>query len=466
MRPFNKKNLSTRLISLGCVKNTVDSELILGQLQKENFHIKNENETTDIAIVNTCGFIGEAKEESINTILELAEQKKKGELQKIVVTGCLSQRYHQELPDLLNEVDLFLGAGDFKNITQAIKSSLNNSEQKNFIRQPNEVISWDLPRVRTTAPYTSYTKISEGCSHKCSFCTIPLMRGSNVRSRPIDDIIKEIQNGSSQGIKEFNLIAQDLNEYGRDLPERPSLTQLFEAIATIQSQFWLRPLYMYPLQFPDKLIRVLANHPQFCSYIDIPLQHIVDRILQSMKRGSSSKYIYRLLEKLKKEIPQLNLRTTFIVGYPGETDKDFEKLTQFIKEIQFDNLGVFCYSDEEDTSAFHKSHKIEDKIKEERKNTLLEIQQEISLQKNQQYTNKTIKVLFEGRADKVFRDSYHNITFQGRHAGQAPDIDGLTLIEDHPKLQKLKAGEFLDIEITKAEPYDLIGKIKENPFEC
>ena len=449
---------SVKLISLGCAKNLVDSEVMLGGLARNQFEIRKSEENADIGIVNTCGFIDASKEESINTILELAKAKKTGKLKYLVVAGCLSQRYIEKLPKLLPEVDAFLGSGDFQNLPHVLEEKLKGKRQKNFVHAPNETLRYDLPRLHSTPFYTRYLKISEGCSHRCSFCTIPIMRGGTVRSRPIDDIFHEISRGVQEGVKEFNFIAQDLNEYGRDLGQRTSLYALLDKLSRINGEVWMRLLYMYPLQFPDKLIALIKNHPHVCKYVDIPLQHIDDRILKSMNRGSSSHYIYRLLENLRKAMPAMALRTTFIVGYPGETEKEFEKLLSFVKEMRFDRLGAFTYSHEEDTPSFSIKKQIPQKIKEERRDILMKAQQQISLENNRKKIGSSLKVLFEGdeyQADVFDPQNYFGV---GRHEGQAPEIDGEIIIDQKGPENPPAPGEFIDVKITGSLDYDLIGE--------
>lgn len=452
--------ISIKFVSLGCPKNLVDSEVMAGLLGKDNFVVLPSDQKTDVAIINTCGFIEDSKQESINTILEFASKKEEGELKLLIVSGCLSQRYAKQLPEALPEVDAFMGTGDFFKLPQIIREKLDGDQRSNFIQTPQDQISWSTPRVQTTPDYTRYVKISEGCSHSCSFCTIPMMRGG-LRSRTVEDIKKEIEIGVENGVKEFNLIAQDLNEYGRDLDPRESLFHLFEELGSILGDFWLRPLYMYPLQFPDRLVRLMADHPHLIPYVDIPLQHIDDDILKSMNRGSSSKYIYRLIENLRKNIPGIILRTTFIVGYPTETEEKFEKLLNFIKEIEFDHLGVFTYSHEEGTPAFEIENQIDDEIKKERQARLMEIQHEISKKKNQKYLNQELEVIFEGDLPEEIELDFElpeNFIGIGRFYGQAPSIDGLTFITSKNK-EIPHLGSKIKVKIHQTHAYDLVGEI-------
>lgn len=433
---------------------------MMGGLQEHNFQIVSPNDASDVGIVNTCGFIDAAKKESIDTIMELAQEKKAGRLKLLVVVGCLSQRYAEELPKLIPEVDAFLGTGDFAKLSEVVRKKLKGTKQTNFIRKPTmELPSKELPRVHTTPFYYRYLKVSEGCSHSCSFCTIPLMRGG-LKSREVPDILSEMKNGIQEGVKEFNLIAQDLNEYGRDLTERDSLFNLLNQMADVKGDFWIRLLYMYPLQFPDKLIKLIKDHPHVIPYVDIPLQHINDQILRSMKRGSSSKYIYRLLEMLKKEIPDIVLRTTFILGYPGEGDKEFGELLKFIREIQFDRLGVFTFSYEEGTPSSLLPNQVPQAIKEERQKILMEVQQGISAKKHKKLIGKTFDVLYEGPIAVEEKDMFKGATGVGRYFGQAPEIDGETFLK-FKKGVTPEVGSLIKVKITDAKEYDLVGECVE-----
>lgn len=459
MKTVKVKKLPTvRFISLGCPKNLVDTEVMTGLLHQKNYRIVPSDNPSDVGVINTCGFIEASKKESIDTILKLAEEKKKGKLKLLVVSGCLSQRYAKELPDLLPEVDAFIGTGDFSRLDEIIQKKFAGETTRNFIRYPDELYSLSTPRIYSTPSHTRFVKISEGCSHTCSFCTIPLMRGG-LKSRKSNDIVEEIKQGVSLGVKEFNLIAQDLNEYGRDLQDKNSLYHLLEKIGELSGTFWVRLLYMYPLWFPDKLITLIKDHPHVIPYVDIPLQHIDDEILKSMKRGSSSKYIHRLLEKLKTEISHLVLRTTFIAGYPGETEASFKKLLNFIKETRFDRLGVFTYSEEDQTLAATLKHPVPEKIRQERRDEIMKIQQKISLEKNKALVGKKIRVLFEGELNAIDPETDYFVKGMGRHFGQAPEIDGQVFL-DYPDSYKPKVGEFIPVMVTKGFEYDLVAKIE------
>ncbi|MFH1356913.1 MAG: 30S ribosomal protein S12 methylthiotransferase RimO [bacterium] len=443
-----KNKITVTLTSLGCPKNLVDSEIMIGFLKEDGFEIVEPHKPAHVHIINTCSFVGDAKAESLETIFTVAQQKEAGTLQLLVVTGCLPQRYAIELIKEIPEVDLFLGVGDYPKITEIIKNKLTGKKERNFVATAQFLPDHLTPRTQTTPFYTKYVKISEGCSHQCSFCTIPSIRGTLI-SRKSQDVFQEIETGVAHNVKEFNLVAQDLNEYGRDLEPRDSLFKLLTKLEILEGDFWLRLLYMYPLQFPNKLIDLIKEHPHIIKYVDIPLQHISDNLLKLMDRGSSSLYIHRLIDQLKTKIPEITLRTTFIVGHPGETDKDFDQLHKFIKDYEFQHVGVFKYSNEEGTPSFNMPDHVSDKIMEERLHILMSAQKEISQKLNQQYIGKTIKVLFEGESQET------ELLYQGRHAGQAPDIDGITLINSG----SASIGSFCDVKITEAFEYDVLGEI-------
>ena len=374
----------------------------------------------------------------------------------LVVAGCLSQRYADELPKRLPEVDLFVGTADFSRLPSLIDEKLSGRGARNDIRQPNELVYSTTPRIPLTPPYTRFVKVSEGCSHSCSFCTIPLMRGG-LMSRPVDDVIREMEMGIANGVREFNMVAQDLNEYGRDLASRESLFRLLERCNDLEGDFWIRLLYLYPLHFPDRLIRLMKGHRHIVPYVDIPLQHIDDTILSSMKRGSSSRYIHRLIGALKTEIPGIILRTTFIVGYPGENDSQFERLLEFVRDVEFDRLGTFLYSVEEGTGAASLPGQIPADVKEERRDLLMNLQREISLKKNGEWVGKKMKVLYEGEKPHPFKDG---TVPTGRFYGQAPEIDGSVLLSANGGKSVLpRPGDFIDVRVTEAFEYDLAATI-------
>lgn len=447
-KPSASEKYSVNFVSLGCPKNLVDSEVMLGLLDKDDFAIVSPDQKSNITVINTCGFVDDSKKESIDAILEVAKNKTAGNLDLLVVTGCLSQRYAQDLPKLLPEVDIFIGTGEYDKLPGLIRHKLAGKEGKTYVENPRFVPDHLTPRIQTTAPHTKYLKISEGCSHRCSFCVIPFMRG-DLRSRTPESISEEVKMGLARGVKEFNLVGQDLNEYGRDLADRPSLFKLLKDLEPIAGDYWLRLMYMYPLQFPDKLIKLIAEQQHIAKYVDIPLQHISDKMLKKMNRGSSSKYIYRLIDQLKTNVPDIVVRTTLIVGHPGETKEDFAELKKFVKDYEFDRVGVFKFSPEDGTPSFNMKGTVKEEVKEERLEEIMSVQQKISLKKNKKFIGKTIRAIYEGPSEQS------ELLGSARHQGQAPDIDGEILIRDG----SAKPGDFCNVKIVDAFEYDLLGEI-------
>lgn len=449
------------LVSLGCPKNLVDAEIMLGLLREDGFSFTRRPEEGDVIVVNTCGFIEESKTESIDQLLEMAQYKEEGRCRFLIASGCLSQRYAHELSQEMPEVDLFVGTGEFDKISKAIKDKFRALEKKKPKKLPRELVSRkqilpdpDLPRILATPRHYSYLKISEGCSHQCSFCIIPAIRGG-LKSRTIESVVQEVKNLVGRGVKEFNMIAQDLNEYGRDLKGRTNLARLIPELDKIEGDFWLRPLYMYPLEFSDYLIDVLRDSEHVVKYVDIPLQHINERILLSMRRGSPSRYVRQLLTKLKTSIPDIAIRTTLIAGYPGETNEEFQELVQFIEEYEFDRMGVFKYSPEEGTAAALLKEQVPDEVKEERYHQIMSVQQKISHKKNKALLGKKVKVLCDSPMERQPK------VLQGRIYSQAPEIDGVTYVSGG----QAQPGEFVYAHILKAGEYDLVGKIMDESEE-
>lgn len=454
------------LVSLGCPKNLVDAEMMLGFLAKDGFGFSTNPAESDVIVVNTCGFVEDSKKESIDQILKMAEYKEKGNCKILVATGCLSQRYSETLSHDLPEVDAFVGLGEFDKLSGILRDQFSNRAKKIYVneafeRNPLEknlssftthrqiLPDPDLPRILATPKHFTYVKISEGCSHRCSFCIIPHIRG-DLKSRSIDSIVREVKAQVENGVKEFNLIAQDLNEYGKDLRNGSSLTQLLQELEKIQGDFWIRPLYMYPLEFTDQLISVMRDSEHLVKYVDMPLQHINDRVMKSMKRGSPSRYVRQVLDKLKSAMPEIAIRSTFIVGYPGETEAEFQELYDFVKDYEFHHVGVFKYSQEEGTVAADLSGQLAEEIKQERFDRLMSLQQKISLKKNKKLLGKTLRVLCERTSE---RPAY----FQGRLAIQAPEIDGISYLKITQQIPS--SGDFVQAKITQAEAYDLVGEI-------
>lgn len=428
-----KRKLKVGVVTLGCSKNTVDSERLINQFKANEFKIVTDPNKADVVIINTCGFIEAAKEESINSILNAVELKKSGKIKKVIVSGCLSQRYFEELKQEIPEADSFFGTEDYKGILEELGADLKY-----------ELLG---ERSISTPKHYAYLKISEGCDHPCSFCAIPLIRGK-YRSFSIEELIVEAGNLAKKGVKELLIIGQDTTEYGIDIYGKRNIAELLRKLSEIKGIEWIKLLYSYPSHFPEDLIDEIASNPKICKYIDIPLQHISDNILKSMRRGITGKRTKLLVEKIKKKIPGITLRTTFITGYPGETKEDFEELCKFVKETGFDRLGVFTYSAEEDTAAFKLEDNVPSAEKNKRKNRLMKIQQKISYKKNLSIVGKTLKVII---------DDEESDYYIGRSERDAPEVDGEIIIYKTGK--KLKTGNFYDIEIIDCNEYDLTGKI-------
>ncbi len=421
------------VITLGCSKNTVDSERLLNQLRVNNFNITSDADKADTVIINTCGFIEAAKEESINTILSAIALKKEGKLKKVIVAGCLSQRYRKELVKEIPEVDNYFGTEDYGNILKELGGEL----KYNLLGE----------RLLSTPSHTAYLKISEGCDHPCSFCAIPLMRGKHV-SKPIEDLIKETEFLAAAGTKELVIIAQDTTDYGKDIYNKQNISYLVNKLSEVDGIEWIRIMYAYPSKFPDDLIDVIANNPKVCKYIDIPLQHISDDVLRSMRRGVTAKRTKELINKLREKIPDIAIRTTFIVGYPNETEKDFKELCNFVEETKFDRAGTFTFSVEENTTSFILGDPVSEEVKLERKNTLMEIQKEISLTKNKSFLKKELVVMIDGIEGSFYI---------GRSYRDAPEVDGEILIPLNGF--GLQPADFCTAEINDFNEYDLYGKV-------
>lgn len=433
------------MVSLGCPKNTVDSELVLGSLASKGYNITADAGGAEVIVVNTCGFIDSAKEESIDTILEMAEYKRKGSCQKLIVMGCLSQRYKDELLKEIPEVDYMVGAGDFKSVVKIIES--DNGIEKALVREPVFDYNEDTPRMLSTPRYTAYVKIAEGCSNRCSFCIIPKIRGP-FKSRPADSIVREVEIFSGQGVKEVNLISQDTTMYGVDLGIKNGLAGLLKRLVRIDGIKWIRLLYCYPAFLKDELINVIRDEEKICKYIDLPLQHSDDKILSKMMRQEREGEIRDLVNKIRKAIPDVAIRTAFIVGFPGEADTHFGHLVNFIKEMRFEHLGIFTYSPEEGTTAAEMPDQIPDEVKIERRDTIMKLQQKISSENNKRLVGMIRDVLVE---DSV---SDNEFLIKGRMQTQAPDIDGIVYIEEGDA----RVGDILPVKITRTMEYDFIGR--------
>ena len=446
------------LIGLGCAKNRVDGEVMLGLLQQAGYEVAANPEQADTIIVHTCGFIGAAKEESIDTILEAAEWRKQGK--RLVVTGCLVQRYAQDLRKEIPEIDAFMGTADLHRIVEVCDSVSAAApaptcrrttrrkpvEPKVWLGDPPYLYEADTPRVLSTPSHYAYVKVAEGCSYRCAFCSIPSMRGDQ-RSRPIESIVQEAQLLAARGVKELILISQNTTAYGRDLYGKPCLPALLHALAPVEGIEWIRFLYAYPADVRSDVITAIAAEPKVCNYLEMPLQHCNARVLKAMNRGGSRAELEQLITRLRHRIPGLTLRTTFIVGFPGETAAEFRELESFVEWARFERMGAFTYSQEEDTPAGVMPGQIATRVKERRRHRLMERQRDISWAYNQTLIGQHLRVLIDGFSDD-------EQMWEGRYEGQAPEIDGVVYVQS----EQLTAGTFVHIEVTEATEYDLIGR--------
>jgi ribosomal protein S12 methylthiotransferase len=437
-------------VSLGCPKNRVDSEVMLGVARDAGFAHVGDAAEAEVIVVNTCGFIGEAKKESIDAILEMAELKASGRCRRLVVSGCLSQRHPEELANEMPEVDHFLGSSDMLKL----RDVLGGEAERMLVGNPADwVIQAASPRALSTPSGSAYVKIAEGCNRTCSFCVIPEMRGKQ-RSRPVADVVDEVRRLVDQGVREVNLISQDTIAYGRDLgradaPEKAGLSDLVAAVADVPGVRWVRLFYLYPETLGDALVDLLANHPRVVPYVDMPLQHAADGMLRRMKRGHGGERLRRVVSLLKERVPGLTFRTAFIVGHPGETDAEFDELCEFVTWAEFDRVGVFRYSDEESSGSFALGGKVPARTAERRHRRLMSLQRSIAHRKNRQLVGRELEVLVEGASDE------HEYVLMGRHAGQAPDIDGQVYLSGG----EARAGEMRRVRITQASHYDLVGEL-------
>jgi ribosomal protein S12 methylthiotransferase len=429
------KKISISVVTLGCAKNSVDSEFLLGGFNPESFKLSHSQivEKADVLLINTCGFIFDAKQESVNTIMEGVKLKNQGHVKTLIVFGCLTERYREELIKEIPEVDFIFGVKEQKEIRRAILKTVNiYSEEGDF-------------RLLTTPSHYAYLKVSEGCNRKCSFCAIPSIRGEYV-SRTIESLKQETESLAKQGVKELILIAQDLTFYGYDICGKPSLSKLIEQLSDVEGIKWIRLHYTYPKYFNSELINVIANNSKVCKYVDIPIQHISDKMLKIMRRGADRKSTIDLLQKLRNNVPDIAIRTTLLVGHPGETQKDFDELKQFVKDFKFDRLGVFPYSHEEGTHSYNKmKDSISKKLKNARVSEIMQIQQDISMELNK---NKV------GTSQEVIIDRKENDVFIGRTQFDSPEIDNEVIV--HKK--NMKVGEFYTLSIIDAQEFDLVSK--------
>lgn len=433
MRTKTKTNSKINVVTLGCSKNVYDSEVLMGQLKANNKKVTHENnsENTDIVVINTCGFIDNAKEESVNTILHYVQQKEDGIVEKVYVTGCLSERYKPDLQKEIPNVDEYFGTHDLPNLLKVLDADYKH-----------ELVG---ERLTTTPLHYAYLKISEGCNRPCSFCAIPLMRGKH-KSTPIENLVVEASALAKRGIKELILIAQDLTYYGLDLYKKRALADLLKELVKVEGIEWIRLHYAFPTSFPLNVLELIKNEPKICNYIDIPLQHINDEILKSMRRGTSYKKTTDLLLKFREIVPNMAVRTTLIVGYPGETQQQFEELKEWVQKMRFERLGVFAYSHEENTHAYSLEDNIPETIKQERVSEIMELQSQISFELNQEKVNKVFRCIID-RKDGNY--------FIGRTEFDSPDVDNEVLIDATQNYVQI--GKFVDVLITSATDFDLYG---------
>lgn len=444
--------LKIALESLGCSKNLMDAEIMTGILKEKGYEFVEEFAEADIIIVNTCGFIRDAKQESIDTIVELSQLKEFGKLKYLIVTGCLAQRYADELLEEIPEIDAIVGTGNFMNISEIIDRL---ESEKNVTEIGNIEFAFDetLPRYVSTPEHMAYLKIGEGCSNHCTYCIIPKLRGK-YRSRKIEDIVEEAKTLAAEGVKELVVIAQDTTRYGEDLYGEAKLAELLEELAGIEGIKWIRIMYSYPESITEKLIDVIAAHDNICSYFDMPIQHASNRVLKRMNRRTSKEDIRNKVEMIRSKIPDAVIRTTVIVGFPGETEEDLEELIEFMKEIKFDRLGAFAYSREEDTPADRMDGHMDEEIKEERRDRVMMVQQAISEEINQKREDKVFEVLIEEEAEEG--------VYVGRTQGDAEEIDSVVYVNSE---EELEIGSFVNVYITEAMEYDLIGDVVDELAE-
>ena len=436
------------MISLGCPKNLVDAEVMLGILAGHNYEITTNEKDADVIIVNTCSFIKEAKQESVDAILDLAERKNDARCHTLIVSGCLPQRYQEELAKELPEVDIFIGTGDYPRIGEILAERTRTGGQLCYTGDPNFIYDETLSRLNSSPSWFSYLKIGEGCSNGCSYCIIPRLRGS-YRSRPLEALVTEAEKLAARGVKELNVISQDITRYGSDLNDGSTLEILLRRLAQIPGIQWIRLLYAYPQGITDSLIELIRDEPKICKYLDIPIQHISDPVLVRMKRRGSEQQTRELIAKLRREIPGIALRTSIMVGFPGETIDDFSALTRFVEQTGFDRLGVFCYSREEGTSAATMPDQVSERVKRERYRKLMRVQARLSFRRNRDLIGAHEQVIVEGYSEET------ELLLKGRSSRQAPDIDGQVYIT----AGTADIGEIVALRVTDSSDYDLIGEI-------
>ena len=448
MSNTNTNNLTIFFVSLGCDKNLVDSEVMLGILREHGFTLVDDEMEADIIVVNTCSFIHDAKEESIQTILEMAEMKHSCRCKALIVTGCMAERYKDEIMTEIEEVDAVIGTTSYQHIAEVVAEVLDGRKVEQFddLQAMPEV---DVQRIMTTGGYSSYLKIAEGCDKHCTYCIIPKLRGS-YRSHSMDYLIKQAESLAAQGVKELNIVAQETTVYGTDLYNgQKLLPELLRRLCRIEGISWIRVLYCYPEEINEELIQVIKEEPKICHYLDLPIQHGSDAVLKRMGRRTTQAELRSIIGRLREEIPDIALRTTLIAGFPGETEEDHQEALQFVKDMRFDRLGVFTYSEEEGTPAAQMPDQIEEFVKEERRDALMLAQQSIAFEKSEEMVGKTVDVLIEGRLPE--EDIYIGRTYR-----DAPDVDGYVFVHAE---EDMISGDIVKVEITDAKDYDLVGDV-------
>ena len=434
-------------ISLGCDKNLVDTEMMLGLLGREGYSFTDDEAEADVVVVNTCCFIGDAKEESINMLLEMAELKDSGQLKALIAAGCLAQRYREEIQQEIPQVDAVVGTSAIEEIAEAVRESLEG-RSRNHYRELDEKPAVFADRILTTGGHFAYLKIAEGCNKRCTYCIIPKVRG-NYRSVPLEELTAQAEKLAEQGVRELILVAQETTLYGMDLYGEKTLPRLLKSLAGIDGIHWIRLLYCYPEEITEELIETIAEEPKICHYLDIPIQHAADEVLKRMGRRTHQEELRQQIIKLRERIPDICLRTTLISGFPGETEEDFEELYRFVNEMEFDRLGVFTYSQEEDTAAAEMPDQIEEEVKVFRRDELMELAQAISFEKSEAMAGKVLEVMVEGKA--VDEDVYVTRTYR-----DAPEVDGYLFLHTTASLM---TGDFVKVLVTDYNEYDLIGEI-------
>ena len=444
------KDRTIHFVSLGCPKNRVDSEVMLGVAQQAGYRHTGDPGEAEVIVVNTCGFIDQAKKESIDTILEMADFKEAGRCSRLVVAGCLSQRHPDEMAAELPEVDHFLGSSDMLELGEV----LSGGAQRMLVGNPADwVVGADTPRQLSSSPGSAYVKIAEGCNRTCSFCVIPELRGKQ-RSRHPDDVVREVEQLVARGVREVNLVSQDTVAYGRDLDGGIRLADVVERVAEVAGLRWLRLFYLYPEKLDDRLIALLGQHPVVLPYVDMPLQHAADGMLRRMKRGHGGERLRKVVARLREAVDGLTFRTAFIVGHPGETDAEFDELLEFVRWASFDRVGVFRYSDEESAASHQLEGKVAEDVAARRYEQLMTMAKRIARENNERLVGRTLEVLVEGVSDE------HELVLMGRHGGQAPEIDGQVYLSGTEMLEApLSAGQMVEVAVTQSSDYDLAGEV-------